>query len=87
MTPDSRQHPGLGQARRLSVSSGTDSELITPNDVASAGVAAFRAQSARTRSRCFHRILSCLPSDELLGRGAVLAPTAALQDPPGPGEA
>ena len=51
MTPDSGQHPGSGQARGLSVSSGTDSELITPNDVASAGVTAFRAQSARTRSR------------------------------------
>ena len=39
------------QARGLSTSSGTDSALITPNDVASGGVIAFRAQSASTRIR------------------------------------
>ncbi len=38
-------------ARGLSASSGTDSALITPNDVASGGVTVFRVQSARTRIR------------------------------------
>ncbi len=40
----SRPHSGpWGQPRGLSTSSGTDSPLITPNDVASGGVTAFRA--------------------------------------------
>jgi hypothetical protein len=39
------------QVRGLSTSSGTDSALITPNEVASGGVVAFRVQSARTRIR------------------------------------
>jgi hypothetical protein len=39
------------QARGLSTSSGTDSALITPNDVVSGGVAAFRTQSVRSRAR------------------------------------
>jgi len=35
MTPDRRLRLELGQARGLSASSGTDSALMTPNDVAS----------------------------------------------------
>jgi hypothetical protein len=39
------------QARGLSTSKGTDSALISPNDVTSVGVARFSAQSARIRIR------------------------------------
>src|SRR5690349_21744660 len=42
---------GVAQARGFSTLSGTDSALITPSDVGSAGVVAFMAQSARTRIR------------------------------------
>ena len=51
MTADRRQRAPSRQARGLSASSGTDLALITPNDVASGGVTAFRVQSARTRIR------------------------------------
>src|SRR4029077_16979270 len=43
--------PDVAQARGFSTLSGTDSALITPSDVGSAGVVAFMAQSARTRIR------------------------------------
>ena len=41
----------LCQARGLSTSKGTDSALISPDEVASGGVTAFSVQSAKTRIR------------------------------------